>query len=72
MKNPLKTWRQKMDHTQEEAATLCGVNQAQWARWESPTGAVSYGKALKVHEVTGIDLHVLRPDIYKKPAKVEA
>lgn len=70
MTESLITWRKARELTQVEAGELLGVNQPTIAKWES--GKVSPGKALKVHQVTGIPLHVLRPDIYPKPQSIEA
>lgn len=70
MSTKLKIWRKSEGLTQEQAADRCGVNQPTWCKWEN--GRVSVEEALRVHGVTKIPLHELRPDIYPAPKKTEA
>lgn len=63
--NPLRAWRIAQGLSQREAGQKFGVQDAAVTKWEQ--GRVSSTKALVVHEVTGIPLHILRPDIYPKP-----
>ena len=65
MTEELIAWRTRTGLTQEGAASLFGVNQPAVAKWEA--GKVPALRALTVHGVTGIPLHVLRPDIYPAP-----
>jgi len=58
-------WRQARKITQTEAAELAGVGQPAWAKWEK--GQVPAEQCLKVHRITAIPLHLLRPDIYPAP-----
>jgi transcriptional regulator with XRE-family HTH domain len=58
-------WRQARNLTQAEAAALVDVKQAAWSKWEN--GQVPPEQCLSVHKVTGIALHLLRPDIYPTP-----
>lgn len=67
MSNELSKWRAARKFTQAEAGALVEVSQATWAKWEG--GQVPPEQCLKVHEVTGIALHVLRPDIYPVPQR---
>lgn len=64
-KNPLKAWRLSQGLSQREAGQKFGVQDAAVTKWEQ--GQVSAGKALTVHNVTGIPLHDLRPDLYPAP-----
>lgn len=67
MSNELSKWRAARKFTQAEAGSLVEVSQATWAKWEG--GQVPPEQCLKVHEVTGIALHVLRPDVYPVPQR---
>jgi transcriptional regulator with XRE-family HTH domain len=58
-------WRTAQKITQTEAAALAGVGQAAWAKWER--GQVPAEQCLKMHRITAIPLHILRPDIYPAP-----
>ena len=58
-------WRNERKLTQTEAAALVGIGQAAWAKWEK--GQVPAEQCLKVHRLTDIPLHELRPDIYPAP-----
>ncbi len=60
--NPIRAWRTLEQMTVKEFAELIGVQDSAVCKWER--GRVSSKNALKVHEVTGIPLHRLRPDIY--------
>lgn len=65
MTNHLIKWRDAEELTQAQAAIRFGVNQPTVAKWEK--GKVPSEQCLRVHEITGIPLHSLRPDIYPKP-----
>ena len=65
MKNPILKWRMAQELTQMQVAERLGVGQPAVAKWEE--GKVSHSKALAVHQLTGIPLHELRPDIYPTP-----
>ena len=60
-------WRTARKLTQTEAAAKFGIGQAAWAKWEK--GQVPAEQCLRVHDVTGIALHVLRPDVYPVPQR---
>lgn len=62
MMNPIRAWRLAQGLSQREFGALVGVQDAAVTKWEK--GQVSTDKALTVHQVTGIPLHRLRPDIY--------
>ena len=62
--NPIKAYRAENEVTQIELATALGVAQSTVASWETghrPVGAEVVGR---VSSYTGIDLHVLRPDLF--------
>lgn len=63
--NSIAEWRSANDVSVKDFAELAGVQDSAVCKWER--NRVSASKALKVHEITGIPLHVLRPDIYPKP-----
>ena len=65
--NVIYAWREAHDVSVKEFARMVGVQSSAVCKWER--GEVSAKKALKVHEVTGIALHRLRPDIYPEPSK---
>jgi transcriptional regulator with XRE-family HTH domain len=67
MTTALLNWRSERKFTQAEAGSLAGVSQATWAKWEG--GQVPPEQCLNVHKVTGIALHVLRPDVYPIPQR---
>lgn len=60
-------WRIARKLTQAEAAALVDVAQPTWAKWEA--GQVPPEQCLKVHDLTGVALHLLRPDIYPMPQR---
>lgn len=60
-------WRTARKMTQTEAASMVGIGQAAWAKWEK--GQVPAEQCLKVHKITGIALHLLRSDIYPVPQR---
>lgn len=65
--NPIRAWRELHDVSVKDFAETVGVQDSAVSKWER--SAVSTKKALKVHEVTGIPLHKLRPDIYPAPTQ---
>lgn len=67
MTSPLIKWRSSRQLTQVEAAEMAKVSQPTWARWEA--GRVGYEHCQMVHKLTGIALHILRPDIYPTPQR---
>lgn len=62
----LRTWRQSVGLTAEEAGNLIGVSNVQWGRIENGTRQVAADKVLEVERVTGISRHDLRPDVFGK------
>lgn len=63
--SPIRAWRELHDVSVKDFAEMVDVQDSAVCKWER--GAVSTKKALKVHEVTGIPLHRLRPDVYPAP-----
>lgn len=63
-------WRTAHNLTQAEAAALVHVKQAAWSKWEN--GQVPPEQCLAVHRITGVALHLLRPDIYPVPQRRES
>lgn len=61
----ISQWRLANDVSVKDFAERAGVQDSAVCKWER--GRVSASKALTVHEITGIPLHILRPDIYPKP-----
>lgn len=68
--NPIRLWREKHEMSVKDFAAKVGVQDSAVSKWERK--GVSTVNALKVHEVTGIPLHELRPDIYPAPEQNEA
>ena len=64
--NPIHIWRKRNGVSVKEFARKTGVQEPAVCKWER--SRVSAVKALAVHRVTGIPLHVLRPDLYPAPA----
>lgn len=62
--NRLKRWRLNLQITQEEAAKKLKVSQPTYYRWENDK--VAYDRCHDVAKVTGIPVHLLRPDIFKR------
>jgi predicted transcriptional regulator len=67
MTKSLIDWRKSKSLSQAEAAAKVDVGQPAWAKWEG--GKVPPEQCLKVHRLTGIALHDLRPDIYPRPKR---
>ena len=61
-KNPIRAWRELHDIAVKDFAEMVGVQDSAVSKWERKR--VSAAKARKVHEVTSIPLHKLRPDLY--------
>ena len=61
----ISAWREANNVSVKEFAERAGVQDSAVCKWER--GRVSAIKALTVHQITGIPLHELRPDIYPKP-----
>jgi len=64
-KNLLRAWRELNGVSVKDFAAKVGVQDSAVCKWER--GRVSTRNALAVHEVTGIPLHRLRPDLYPAP-----
>jgi DNA-binding XRE family transcriptional regulator len=62
MAKHLKSWRKARQLTQTQAADLLGVTQVTWSKWEA--GIIPAEQCPRVHSLTGIDFHLLRPDVY--------
>lgn len=65
--NPIRAWREIHKMPVKDLARRVGVQSSAICKWEK--SQVSSRKALALHKVTGIPLHVLRPDIYPQPEK---
>lgn len=65
--NPIRAWREIHNVAVKDLAQRVGVQSSAICKWER--GKVSSKKALRLHQATGIPLHVLRPDIYPAPEK---
>jgi len=63
--NIIRRWRTSQGISQRELGERLGVQDAAVTKWEQ--GRVSAEKALPLHNLTGIPLYVLRPDIYPAP-----
>lgn len=63
--NPIRAWRELHGVTVKDLAERVGVQDSAVCKWER--NRVSSGNALRLHEITGIPLHRLRPDIYPSP-----
>lgn len=64
----LRTWRQSVGLSAEEAGRLIGVSNVQWGRIENGVRQVAADKVLEVERVTGISRHELRPDVFGERA----
>ena len=65
--NLIRAWRELHNCSVKEYAEKVGVQESAVCKWER--GRVSVVNAIKVHEVTGIALHRLRPDVYPEPSE---
>jgi transcriptional regulator with XRE-family HTH domain len=62
MTKHLKSWRKARQLTQTQAAQLLGVTQVTWSKWEAKI--IPAEQCPRVHDLTGIDFNLLRPDVY--------
>jgi len=67
MTQSLKDWRRRRNLTQAQAAELASVGQPSWAKWER--GIVPAERCMAISELTGVNLYVLRPDVYPAPTR---
>lgn len=67
--HPIRAYRKKAGLLQAEFAELVNVKKAAVSRWEAGQ-PVGHTNVRRVHEITGIPLHELRPDLYPAPEKV--
>lgn len=59
----LMNWRTTKGIGPAAAATEVGVERQTWWRWETGASNVALDKLDRVHAVTGIAKHLLRPDL---------
>lgn len=67
MSTPLKTWRTSAQISAEEAAKTAGVTLAMWSRWETGARRVPAERVAALAQMTGIEPHQFRPDVFPKP-----
>ena len=71
MSNVFRKWRKEVAGlTQIQAAERFDVSQPTISKWEQ--GKFAPEQCPQIHQVTGIPLHELRPDIYPKPQFTQA
>ncbi|MEL6758432.1 MAG: hypothetical protein AAFP81_18535 [Pseudomonadota bacterium] len=67
----LRGWRGKIQLSKPQAAAIFGVSSTTYSNWED--GGVPPAWVERVHQVTTIPLHQIRPDTYAPPhSNVEA
>ncbi len=72
MSQPLSlfAYRRDMSLTLEQAGAKFGVDKTTFMRWEA--GAIPPKRVAEVSFVTGVPMHVLRPDVFPAPKSQQA
>lgn len=63
--SPIRSWREASGLTLEKVAGMLGVTRAAVFQWETGKCRISVKSAWTLHDVTGIPLTDLRPDVFR-------
>lgn len=64
MEHPIRISRQEKGLSLAELAAALGTSKAELSRWETGKRKVPAHRAVKVAEITGVPVHLLRPDVF--------